>query len=173
MLEVPLQECATWGKKSNKYLAPVVSKHWHAMKKEVMHDMNTQFSVDLQEDEQHSRPQRNGSLGHAPYVTVMTIWGAKKLICSIEHIDRASQQLSSAAACALGRAQSFSYIAQNLIAILVSIITDACTSAGTSVDMYLQVIWTLLQHSHDLWHKTRHWSVGLADFCSQTISSFW
>jgi len=167
LLQIPLGADSSWRYHVQNRLHPVVSKAWEVECAHVMDEMNTQPSVNLQEDEQHSRPQRNGSLGHAPFVTVTVIWGQRKLICALKHVNRILTFSSSAAACLLGRQQAFCYISQNLAARVAGIVTDACTGAGTSVRQYLKVTWPNICHSHDLWHKTRKWVIGLASFCCQ------
>ena len=146
-----------------------MTAEWEAQSSIVMQEMNAQPAVELQEDEQHSRPQRNGSLGHAPYVTVTTIWKHlhKNFICAIKHVDRRARLISSAVACQIGRAMAFGYISHELTTNLAAIVTDACTGASTSVQQYLNAVWPACHHSRDLWHKTRKWTIGLGNYCSK------
>lgn len=167
LMNVRLRTPSVWRYIVKEYLNPVVAEEWKQERARVNCEMNSCLCIKLQEDEQHSRPQRNGSLGHSPYVTVTVIWAAKKLVCALEHVNRSAKYISSAAACELGRAKAFCYIAQELSTNLLAIVTDACTSAGTSVKRYLISRWPQCSHSHDLWHKTRKWTMGLSDFCSK------
>lgn len=167
LLDVKTAAPRTWRRISEAVLSPVVEAEWKEEQQRVLHEMNSGQNFKLQEDEQHSRPQRNGSLGHAPFVTVTVIWARKNLICSLEHVDRAVDLITSAAACQLGRARAFCYISQHMTNDLLAIVTDACTGAATSVKQYLLPRWPKCFHAHDLWHKTRKWVMGLSEFCNK------
>ena len=167
ILKVPMTSESAWRSHTEKKLYPVVEEEWELERRHVMEEMNRQLSVSFQEDEQHSRPQRNANLGHAPFVTVTMLWGERNLICAMEHIDRVVTFMSSAVACMVGRQKAFCYVSHNLTVRVSGIVTDACTGAAKSVGQYLKTIWPLIVHSHDLWHKTRKWTFNLSEFCNQ------
>lgn len=184
-LGVPHQSHASWSRHTSTRLAPLVA----SMAEENMASVRQQMDHETQDvkvsmDEQYSRPQRNATLGHAPYVSVNVTWEKTGQVCASTHVDRdkcasgsrdkkgstrPTFRLTAAQAASFGRKVVFTLLAQMLLVNITHVGTDACSAAGTSVTQYLSPRWPDILHQHDLWHKTKGWSTALKDFSSNRL----
>lgn len=182
-LGVPHQSPSSWSRHASKHLTPVVAQMAEANMEAVCAAMNhAGEDVQLSMDEQYSRPQRNGSLGHAPYCSVNVTWERTGQVCCTKHVDRDKlvaghrtragltrprYRLTAAQAASLGRKDVFVRLSQQLLVNVSHMATDAASCAGKSVNEHLRPRWPEVAHQHDLWHKTRGWGASLQLLANQ------
>lgn len=122
----------------------------------------------LQMDEQWSRPQRNGTLGQAPYCSANVLWDKTAQVCSSRHVNRkppgSQSTMTHAEATTEARAQAFSLLAQELRCEIKAISSDACSTASRDIKQFLTPAWPGLIEQRDLWHKTKSWKTGFTKF---------